>query len=161
MTPANQPDEANLTPKLSDGITPYFVPAGLIAACIKAWRGKTAEETPDESHPEATKEPIDGLPGVNNDGSPAFFRDADYRQERNYRESGWPQRSHALRNNGFGEGSRIPAGERCERKNTGVTKERERHIKGTHLPLRTTKGNVLGLRLSQVEYTGFGEGIQV
>lgn len=85
MAMANQPVEANWTPKLSDAITPYPVPVGLVAASIKASKGKSPEETADESHTEATKEAtkeaINSLPGVNNDGSSAFFRDVDYPQE--------------------------------------------------------------------------------
>lgn len=111
MATANQPVEANWTSKLPDAITPYPVPAGLIAASIKASKGKSREETPDESHTEATKEAIDSLPGVNSDGSPAFFIDVDYRQERNCRGSVCAQSSAAPRNSDFGECSGILAGE--------------------------------------------------
>lgn len=47
---------------------------------------------------------------------------------------------------------------RTESNEEVVAAQRERHIKGTHLPLRITKGNALGLRSSQARNTGFGEG---
>ena len=61
---------------------------------------------------------------INNDGSPAFFRDLDYRQERNYRGSVWPQRIGDPRNSGFREGSGVPKGERTEMNHKGLAAER-------------------------------------
>lgn len=158
MAAANQAVEAHLSPRIADSSTPFPVPAGLIAASIQAQRQPISSKSSDENSLEATEESIAGQPSFNKDGSPVYFRDLDYRQERNYRGSVWPQRSAAPRNSGFGEGSGIPPGERTGRTSKGLTKERERHIKGTHLPLRTTKGNALGLRSSQARNTGFGEG---
>lgn len=158
MAAANQAVEAHLSPRIVDIITPFPVPAGLIAASIQAQRQPVSSKSSEEDNLEATEESIAGQPSFNKDGLPVYFKDLDYRQGRNYRGSVWPQRSAAPRNSGLGEGSGFPPGERTERKGEGLTKERERHIKGTHLPLRTTKGNALGLRSSQARNTGFGEG---
>lgn len=206
MAAANQAVEASFTLRFLGVITPYPVPAGLIAASMQAQSAR--RQFPDEKNLRATLRRLGNELALNNNGSPTHNDDPytpdmliqEPRLEKKEKESQLPVRTSRGSANGLPPsyprnsslGERSVCTEICSTKGVDldaessdendyldtdefddqahgsttrtesndevVAAERERHIKGTHLPLRTTKGNALGLRASQARNTGFGEG---
>lgn len=143
--PPDQAEETRLLPRPGDGIGHYPVPAGLIAASREAQRTRTLDHS---DHANMT-------PVETEAGGPS--QDPDQRRISRGNALGLHATARP-RSSGFGERDGLSARDRRERKEYAARSlEQERHIKGTHLPLRVTKGNANGLRFSQARNCGFGE----